>query len=502
MTTTGIDAVRPEVQGNVIEAYELPCVRHLVVRVEDAAPARAVLTTMLDRSSRGPTITSGSVAIGRHPGPFLNLGITYLGLRALGVPDRMLHTFPPEFREGMVARSPLLGDVGPSRPERWTESLRRPDAVHLIFTVHAAAAKAAARMADDLLAAGRGSLTEVGHFDGEALLRDHSGRCGLAREFPEPVDPARRPKRIEHFGFRDGLSQPRFEGAIRRRATQPTIGDPTEPLGIVLLGHPTTSPVTVRVPEPHPLGYQGSFSAFRVLAQDVAGFRRYVKATTEELRRRERERVGEGAADHELLISEELLKAKMCGRWPNGVPLNLAATLTEAEARLGEADDLNAFDFSEDQDGKSCPVGSHIRRSNPRNAHIVQRPSNRARRLVRRGSPFGPWLAEGQEAGHPRERGLLGSFLCASLSTQFETMQYEWINLGMQDPSITSTNDPLVGANDVSSSRFTLFNGREWETVQRLPSFVETVGGAYCFHPSMKAIEWLGSARWAEGAGR
>lgn len=487
MSISEIGTIRGEVQGNILDAYRLPCVRHIVMRVEDADQARAVMAAMLDPSRQGPTITSGSAGAESRRSSCLNLGITYLGLRALGVPAASLKTFPPEYREGMVARAARLGDVGASRPEDWVASFRRPDSAHLVFTVHAPTAVSTAAAAADVLAAGRGSLAEVGHFDGEALVRDSSGGCGLSSEFPDGSGGEDRPKRIEHFGFRDGLSQPHFQGVDHR--CRPTVGNPTEPLGVVLLGHPTTSPVSLPVPKPHALGHQGSFSAFRVLAQDVAGFRRFVTETTRGLQARER------AAGAGPWMDEELLKAKMCGRWPNGLPLALAATSREAAEKAGAPKcDLNSFDFSGDQDGRTCPVGAHIRRVNPRNAHIVQRPSNRARRLVRRGVPFGPWLPEGEEPRHGRERGLLGSFLCASLSAQFETMQYEWINLGLQDPRITSTNDPLTGRNEESTSSFTFFDGRDWHTVPRLSAFVETMGGAYCFHPSMKAIEWIASA--------
>jgi deferrochelatase/peroxidase EfeB len=252
---------------------------------------------------------------------------------------------------------------------------------------------------------------------------------------------------------------------------------------VVLLGHPTSTSVAVPVPDPPALGRNGTFAALRVLAQDVAGFRRFV--------------AGAAAAEH---VAPELVAAKMCGRWPNGVPLHLAKSAGDADAMRAAADagtlDLNDFDFTDDEDGHFCPAGSHIRRANPRAAPIVQRPANRSRRLVRRGVPFGPWLPEGNDPVETRERGLLGNFLCASLSTQFEAMQYDWINLGLQDPSITTTHDPLVGASDPATSRFTWTDDDGPHTVRGLPRFVETMGGAYFFVPSLPALAWLGSAGW------
>jgi len=114
--------------------------------------------------------------------------------------------------------------------------------------------------------------------------------------------------------------------------------------------------------------------------------------------------------------------------------------------------------------------------------------------------PFGRWLGPDAPPDGPRERGLLGNFLCASLSTQFEAMQYDWINLGLQDPGITGTNDPLVGTNDPRTSSFAFWTREhQWQTVTSIPSFTETMGGAYCFVPSMAAIRWIASV---DGGGK
>jgi Dyp-type peroxidase family len=477
VATSGTAAILSAVQGNVLDAYRLACVRHVVVRVTDAGRARAALGRMLDPAAPGPTVTSGAASGGPPRTLCVNVGITWPGLQALGVPKRSLKTFPPEFREGMAARAGRLGDVGPSAPDHWVDCLRDPDSVQLVLTVHAETAAAAAAIAGDLLSAAGDAFHAVGVLDGEALVEDSPGVYGLYHDVPAVADDGTptTSRRGEHFGFRDGISQPRFAG-IGRKAPPREL----EPLGVVLLGHPSTSPVGVPVPEPQDLWRDGSFSAFRVLAQDVAGFRRFVAdaaATTG--------------------VEPELVRAKLCGRWPNGVPLKFAATAAEADAALEDKKRHNDFDFSEDQDGATCPIGSHVRRSNPREAQIVQRPANRSRRLVRRGMPYGPWLKHGEEHLDRRERGLLGSFLCASLSSQFEAMQFDWINLGLQDPSITGTNDPLVGANEVATSSFAFHTAdRGWQTLRRLPRFVTTRGGAYLFLPAMDSLRRIAGARW------
>ena len=461
-TDASPERIKAAIQGNILDSYGLAYefARYLVVRVDDAAKSRAVLRSMLDPGSPTPTITPAT----RWSGACVNVGITFRGLAALGVPEPSLRTFPPEFRKGMVARAAHLGDVGPSRPETWVRGLDDAGAVHLVFTIHATSPEERRTASNALLTSFRGgACTEVGRFDGQALP-DPAARA---------LDPLTK-KRVEHFGFRDGVSQPRFEGFTRRR---PAAHEPAEPLGIVLLGHPGSSPtITVPTPEPAELGRNGSFSAFRVLGQDVAGFREFVAAESE----------ASG-------IDEALFRAKLCGRWPNGVPLSRATTATEADDALASGEELNDFDFSDDQDGAVCPVGSHIRRTNPRRSYLVQRPASRSRRLVRRGIPFGPWLEPGG-AGGIRERGLLGNFLCASLSNQFEAMQYDWVHLGLHDPRVTGTNDPITGTNDPRTSAFTfaLPDGRQ-HTVRGFRSFVETMGGAYLFLPSINGLRWISS---------
>ena len=456
------ERIRTAIQGNILDSYGLDYefASYIVARVVVPARAGAVLRSMLDPGAPTPTITSAA----GWSGPCLNVGITLRGLAALGVPDGSLATFPWEFRKGMVARAAHLGDVGPNRPETWVGGLNDPDTVHVVFSVHATSDGQRDEAVNAVVACfADGSFLEVSRFDGQALP-DPAARA---------LDPQTK-KRVEHFGFRDGISQPRFAGFTRR---PPSPLEPAEPLGVVLLGHPGNSPaLTVPTPEPPELGRNGTFGAFRILGQDVAGFRDFVAAESQALG-----------------IDVDLFRAKLCGRWPNGVPLNRATTKEEADKVLAGGEELNDFDFSDDQDGATCPVGAHIRRANPRRSHLVQRPANRSRRLVRRGIPFGPWLEPGQR-GSVRERGLLGHFLCASLSSQFEAMQYDWMHLGLHDPRVTGTNDPITGTNEPPTSAFTfaLPDGRR-HTVRGFGSFVETMGGAYLFLPSLDGLRWIAS---------
>ena len=121
----------------------------------------------------------------------------------------------------------------------------------------------------------------------------------------------------------------------------------------------------------------------------------------------------------------------------------------------------------------------------------MQRNTNHARRIVRRGIPYGPQYDPKQPV--KAERGLLGSFMCASLTGQFEALLYDWTNLGLQDPRITGSNDPVLGNNDPQFSRMSFPAGDEIVTFRGFPRFIHTRGGAYLFQPSISAIRYLAS---------
>jgi len=122
----------------------------------------------------------------------------------------------------------------------------------------------------------------------------------------------------------------------------------------------------------------------------------------------------------------------------------------------------------------------------------VQRVANFSRRLIRRGMPYGPAF----DPAHPdkEERGLLGNFIGASLGAQFEAMSCDWVNVGLQDPRVTGSNDPLIGANTLETGWFDLLlKSGATIRLRKLPRFVTTRGGVYTFLPSIAAIRYLGA---------
>ncbi|MDT0550881.1 peroxidase, partial [Streptomyces sp. DSM 41529] len=67
---------------------------------------------------------------------WVTLAFTWTGLRALGVGEESLATFPAAFREGMAQRATILGDTGEAAPEHWLGGLAGEDlhAIAILFS--------------------------------------------------------------------------------------------------------------------------------------------------------------------------------------------------------------------------------------------------------------------------------------------------------------------------------------------------------------------------------
>jgi deferrochelatase/peroxidase EfeB len=464
-----------DVQGNILRGYtEKPHVRYLILEFADPIAARRWLAASISGRYHGvPQITTGDWGTAK-PETCFNIGLTYEGLRALGTPSSSLGMFPYEFIAGMTGSAAKLGDVGQSAPENWPAPFNEPKRIHLIATIYADKVEQLEQVQQRAL--DRNALTLLGTREG----------CTF---------PGERQRDFVHFGYRDNITQPRFEGVPDSQRHPDR--QPKAPLGTVLLGHPTDlEGLMWRVPQPAELGRNGTFNAFRVLKQDVAGFEKYLDQAAfylfvhpkggELLPHGDEEKIGKGPSRHTAL--REIVAANLCGRWRDGTPLALSADAPDPNA------DLTDFDYVGVGDAR-CPHGAHIRRCNPRGGQIVQRIANNSRRLIRRGVPYGPPYdpAKPFERDEP-ERGLLGNFIGASLGAQFEAMSCDWLNLGLQDPRITGSNDPISGANDPRTSWFDLpLKSGDAIRLHGLPEFVSTRGGAYTFLPSISAIRYLGS---------
>jgi len=464
-----------DVQGTILRGYRVDLARHFVLAVADAAAARALVGALVDGRDGLPRITTA----GRwtvKPQCFANIGFTAAGLRALGVTAAQLATFDEAFQRGATdpKTAQIVGDVGESAPSRWIGGLGDGAQVHLLLSVwvHEDSALLESITAR-LRAAFAGALRELYAHDAKAL-------------------PANR----VHFGYRDSIAQPTILGAPSRKAKHDAPdGQPPVPTGEFLLGYLDATPRFVRV-QPSELSRNSSYAAFRILEQDVVGFETFL---------------AEEAPKHGL--DPELLAAKLCGRWRNGNPWVLAP---DAQGAVLPSDKLNDFHYrsadpaQDDTIGLKCPIGSHTRRNNPRDQAVVGTDSTH-HRIVRRAMPYGPEYDPRRPEAVPR--GLVGYFINASLTNQFEFLTNRWNRDSKFVKAATgpggrgagnatfniSGEDPFLGVNDPEGSSFTLPGlgelGKNNKRVRGFPRFVTTRGGAYVFLPSISGLRYLSKLR-------
>jgi Dyp-type peroxidase family len=428
-----------DIQSGVLRPRPTPYVAtYILLRIDERDAGRALMKRL------GSVVASAAHPDSPARDTWVSVALTYQGLKALGVPQTSLDSFSPQFQEGMAARANILGDVGESGPDRWEKPLGSRD-VHVVITAlspdteHLESAMERARKA----------------------YRELPGITALWRQ-----DCHVRPGEREAFGFRDGIGHPAVEGS-----GIPSSNPHELPLkaGEFVLGYPDESGETPAIPQPEILGRNGSYIVFRKLHQRVAAFRRYLKANSTSAE------------------AEELLAAKMMGRWRSGAPLALCPM--HDDPQLG-ADPTRNNDFlfkEEDPIGYATPLGCHIRRTNPRDAEIAG--VARIHRMIRRGTSYGPELPQGVLEDDGVDRGLMFAFVGAHLGRQFEFVQAEWMN----DSSFfggAGGRDPVAGAQN-GDATFDIPRRPLKRRLKGLPQFVVTRGGEYCFLPSLRALRWL-----------
>jgi Dyp-type peroxidase family len=378
---------------------------------------------------------------------WVTVAFTWNGLRALGMDEASLATFPFEFRCGMVARAEVLGDTGANHPVHWLGGLASPD-LHAIVILFARTAEAKNRCQsehDKLLA----------RCPGVHVL------SSLDLEATPPFDHAH-----DHFGYRDRLSQPVIEGS--GEVPTPGSGTPLKP-GEFILGYPDEHDAEPVIPQPAVLSRNGSYMAYRRMEEHVGRFRDFLREN------------GKTPED------QELLAAKLMGRWRSGAPL-VHAPDNDNPALGADAQKNNDFNYKDqDPHGYAVPLGSHIRRMNPRDTAVNM---NR-RRMIRRGATYGPHLPEGA-SDDGEERGIAAFVICASLVRQFEFAQNVWIN-DKNFHELGNERDPMIGTHD-GTFEYKIPQRPIRKTIRGLPSFTTVRGGAYFFLPGLKALRYLASA--------
>jgi Dyp-type peroxidase family len=298
----------------------------------------------------------------------------------------------------------------------------------------------------------------------------------------------------EHFGYRDGISQPGIRGLTERssRATNPDQGLPGQDLiwpGEFVFGYPGQDPSDAMKPGPPPHMAapwlrNGSYMVFRRLEQKVPEFRRFV-------------------ADHaaRLGMEPDRLGARMFGRWKSGAPLELAPLYDDA-ALGSDAKRNNDFDYGDDPFQRKCPYAAHIRKAYPRDDAPGGEAEAQRHRILRAGITFGPEVASG-ETTTSHSRGLM--FVCyqTSIERQFEYIQRSHSNnagfvSGKVRPGsgapVTPGFDPIIGqaadegAREMDEPYPNYPAGNRRTTLEIPRQFVVLTAAGYFFMPSISTL--------------
>jgi Dyp-type peroxidase family len=427
-----------DIQSGVLRPRPTPyAAAYVVLRIDDPRAGRMLMKRLSD------LVAPASDSANPTRDTWVSAALSYRGLEVLGVPAPSLATFPMPFQQGMAARAHALGDDGESSPEHWEPPLGSRD-VHVVLT---AVSPDTARL-------------EVAFERARQEYRELSGLTALWRQDCHVL-----PGEREAFGFKDGVSHPAIAGSGIAGSNPSEV--PLAP-GELVLGYPDETGAVGAIPEPAILGRNGSYVVFRKLHQRVAEFRRYLK---------------DAARSPE---DEEILAAKMMGRWRSGAPL--ARCPMHDDPALGvDGARRNDFGYADDPIGYKTPLGAHIRRMNPRDAQVAGVP--RIHRMIRRGTSYGPLLAEGVLEDDGVDRGLMFAFIGAHIARQFEFVQSEWLNKSDFFGGAPA-RDPVAGAGD-GEGVFDIPTRPLKRRLEGLPRFVVTRGGEYCFIPSLRALRWL-----------
>lgn len=412
---------------------------YVILRIDEAAQGREMLRRLIPHVAPADDWWVPSL-----PG-WLGIAFTYQGLKALGLPQASLESFPKEFREGMAARASVLNDVGDNAPSNWEYPFGTAD-MHVALAIYSK---------DDK------SLETVL----ERARQSHHQLPGISvvyrlkfSELPEGRNP---------FGFKDGLHNPHVEGS----GVPVHLGyGPAIKPGEFIMGYPDELGETASKPEPAVLRHNGTFLAFRKFHTRVGAFRKYLS---------------EQASSPE---EEELLAAKMVGRWRSGAPLVLAPERDDPEL-AADPNRNNVFSYDGDAQGLKCPFSSHIRRVNPRDALKNDLVAINLHHFLRRGTNYGAPLPAGVLKDDGAERGGVFLLIGAHLKRQFEFVQSQWITDG-NFISHGTEQDPIIG-NGEGEGTYTIPKRPIRRRLQGLPQFVVVRGGEYCFMPGLRALRWL-----------
>ena len=298
---------------------------------------------------------------------------------------------------------------------------------------------------------------------------------------------------VEHFGFTDGIGDPRFleEDLERKEKGETAKRLFSAPLNLVLVQDPLGTPNVSF----------GSFLIFRKLEQNVQGFK---KAELE--------------LSKELGVSRELSGAMAVGRFEDGTPLVL-------QGKDG-SNNLNNFDYFRDPVGLKCPFQAHLRTTNPRLESVREggpfaqsEEQELGHRIARRGVTYGGPLSDFSNLDQLPTDGVGLLFMCyqSDIWEQFEFIQRFWSNHprflepdmsksrqvdnknydrtgldAVSGQSLPGQSDPLIKEEAQPPQNW--LKQRDQPTVKadvKFANFVKLKGGEYFFSPSISFLKNL-----------
>jgi Dyp-type peroxidase family len=464
-----------DIQGYIVRGYKhMMFSRYVMLHVTDATAAKKFIASIADSITNVTHFPKTNC---------LNIAFTSAGLRALGMKESNVKNFSREFSEGMTTphRQRLLADFDSSDPQKWRWGGPNNEEPHILLMVF-----------------GSDEATALSYYK---ELEQQFTAAGLKDVFQ--VDGLTLPFNKEHFGFRDGISQPIIKGSGRKGPEEDYINAgefimgykneynvyPDTPVLAEDQGEVNMLPLDAMGSGKKDLGRNGSYMVMRQLQQDVEAYWTFMNEKTKN-------------EDGSVNVDESTrLASKMMGRWPSGAPLVRFPDKDPCGENKDDDYYTQFFTYQDnDKDGLKCPFGSHIRRTNPRdnfedNGQKQSWKLTRRHRIIRRARLYGCPIASSPTNFVPEtEVGLMFTCFNSDISKQFEFISYTWANYP-KFLQLYNDPDPITGIRETpipgTEQNFTIPDTPVNKYITNMKSFVTTRGGAYFFFPSITTLKYL-----------
>jgi len=447
ITHPSLDPFLRSLQGNILKGHGRDHAAVLIINFgpSDGTRADPVAAKAWIRSIGSTRITS-AYEQERQKDPALNGLATFQTLALSSRGYEFLSSRRPKdgaFRDGLQKRGAMLND--PPVPQWEPPYQQDPRDIHGLLLI---ANKDPNLITDEVAKV----ANELATFGGRVLIEERADQLKDSQD-----------ENIEHFGYRDGVSQPLL---IREpKAPHEPAFDQHAPLKLVLTEDPAG---TERF---------GSYLVYRKLEQDPKGFETGIDQVV---------------STAGINMDKDLVGAMAIGRFKDGTPV-----VTEKSAMGPKGDEID-FDYSADKDATKCPFHAHIRKVNPRGEipfllNLLAK--EQRRRIVRRGITYGARPDLSPAGGSAPQWGVGLLFMCYQndIADQFEFIQDTWAN----NRNFRKSNaglDPVIGQSGHSNPQPNEFPNWpvEWGSNTKLKvqfdRVIRLVGGEYFFAPSMETL--------------